>query len=319
MKYYLAPLEGITTYIYRNAYHNCFRPMDKYFTPFIVPHTKKGMNHRELNDILPEHNEELYLVPQLLTNNAEDFIRAARNLQTYGYQEINLNLGCPSGTVVSKNKGAGFLAQPEALNRFLDEIFNGLDMKISIKTRIGKDSPEEFEQLLSIFNQYPLAELIIHPRIRQDFYKNKPNLPVFAEALRNSKAPVVYNGDIFMSSDYKKLIAAFPEISTVMLGRGIIGNPGLKAQIETGKFLEKQTLRRFHDEILDGYQQRNLGERNVLFKMKELWFYMIHLFSNNTAYAKRIKKSERLADYMHTVNAIFGEQELSEVNLHNIL
>ena len=153
MKYYLAPLEGITTYIYRNAYHSIFCPMDKYFTPFIVPRMKKSMGKREINDILPEHNRGLYVVPQLLTNKAEDFIKAVQVLMDYGYEEVNLNLGCPSGTVVARNKGSGFLSQPEELDRFLDEIFSKLSIRISIKTRIGRDSPEEFAHLLEIFNR----------------------------------------------------------------------------------------------------------------------------------------------------------------------
>ncbi len=144
MRYYLAPLEGITTRIYRRAYHDCFRPMDKYFTPFLSPHTKRGFNAKELAEILPENNKGMRLVPQILTNRAEDFLGTAEKLTYYGYGEINLNLGCPSKTVVSKGRGSGFLADPEGLDRFLDEIYSKAKVKISIKTRIGKDDPEEF-------------------------------------------------------------------------------------------------------------------------------------------------------------------------------
>lgn len=320
MKYYLAPLEGITTYIYRNAYHSIFQPMDKYFTPFIVPRMKKGMNNREKNDILPEHNQGLYVVPQLLTNRAEDFIRTAHVLEDYGYQEINLNLGCPSGTVVSKGKGAGFLAHPRELNQFLEEIFASLTIDISIKTRIGMEDVEEFEILLNIFNQYPLKELIIHPRLQQDYYKNKPNFSVFEEAYRKSQNPVCYNGNLFTAGDCLKMQNHIPNLPAVMLGRGVLVNPNLREECleELGaggnrEYLQKrkkEQFQEFHAQVLEGYQEILSGDCNVLFKMKELWSYMIHSFSNYEPYAKKIKKTDSLPCYEALVDALFREQKM---------
>jgi len=218
MKYYLAPMEGITGYIYRNSYEKFFHNIDKYFTPFIIPNKSTNLKTKELRDILLENNKGMNIVPQILTNDSEGFIITARKLQQLGYNEINLNLGCPSGTVVSKNRGSGFLAKREELDIFLDEIFKINDMKISIKTRIGKDSPKEFYELIKIYNKYPIEELIIHPRTQKDFYGNKPNLEVFKDALSLSINPICYNGDIFTNSDYHRLIKAFPEIKTVMIG-----------------------------------------------------------------------------------------------------
>ncbi len=218
MKYYLAPMEGITGYIYRNSYEKFFHNIDKYFTPFIIPNKSTNLKTKELRDILLENNKGMNIVPQILTNDSEGFIITARKLQQLGYNEINLNLGCPSGTVVSKNRGSGFLAKREELDIFLDEIFKINDMKISIKTRIGKDSPKEFYELIKIYNKYPIEELIIHPRTQKDFYGNKPNLEVFKDALSLSINPICYNGDIFTNSDYNRLIKAFPEIKTVMIG-----------------------------------------------------------------------------------------------------
>lgn len=334
MKQYLAPLEGVTTYIYRNAYHSIFTPMDKYFTPFLVPKQKKGLSSREKNDVLPEHNRGLFLVPQLLTNRSEDFIRAANALTEFGYEEINLNLGCPSGTVTGKGKGAGFLAHPIELNRFLDEIFSKLTLRISIKTRIGMEDPDEFETLLKLFNQYPLEELIIHPRVREDYYSNLPNYQVFQEALENSANPVCYNGDIFTVQDYKALLGRFPELESVMTGRGMIANPDLRRECilacdpefapkqpggagslpgvangsGTGETAKKEQYREFHDRIYRDYQEILSGDRNVLFKMKEIWSYMIQSFSNHGIYAKKIKKAETLQNYEAAVNALFREQ-----------
>ena len=197
MKIYLAPMEGITGEVYRRAYHTFFEPMDKYFTPFLNPNPKGKFSRQEWNEILPENNEGMYTVPQILTNRAEDFIRLARQLKEFGYEEVNLNLGCPSKTVVNRKRGSGFLFYPDELNHFLAEVFDQLDMKISIKTRSGKYDQEEFEELLDIYNQYPLEELILHPRVQQDYYKNKPDWTTFAYACRNSKNPLVYKHSTF--------------------------------------------------------------------------------------------------------------------------
>ena len=179
MKFYYAPMESITIYLYRNIYEQLFGEIDKYYTPFIMPNGKRTFKTREFQDVLPEHNEGLHIVPQILTKSSEDFIRTAKELKELGYDEVNLNLGCPSRTVVAKQKGSGFLREPEVLDDFLTEIFEALDMKISIKTRIGLRDTEEFEEILSIYNRHPVYELTIHPRLQQEFYKGKPHLDVF--------------------------------------------------------------------------------------------------------------------------------------------
>ena len=310
MKYYLAPLEGITTYVYRNAYHRYFHPMDKYFTPFIVPHKDKRFNTRELKELTPEHNKGLLVVPQLLTNNSEDFLKTSSDIVAMGYEEINLNLGCPSKTVVTKKKGSGFLEYPEELDQFLYEIYEKADFRISIKTRIGKDSPDEFYQLLGIFNKYPIEELTIHPRIQTDYYKNTPNLDVYEFAYKESKNKLCYNGDIYSEGTYKTFFSCFPITDAIMLGRGVIHNPGLIDTIVDGKTLSKETLYAFHNDILDEYIQISSGDRNVLFEMKELWFYMIDLFEDAEKIAKKIKKTERLKEYEGIIHSLFSTCDL---------
>lgn len=309
MKYYFAPLEGVTGYIYRNAYQTFFGQIDKYFIPFISPTKNKGFTSREFNDVLPEHNQGMPVIPQILTNNSEHFIGTVNELTKLGYHEINLNLGCPSGTVVAKYKGSGFLAKREMLDQFLEDIFSKSSAKISIKTRIGKDSPDEFYELIEIFNKYPLEELIIHPRIQTDFYKNKPNMEVFKDALTLSKNPVCYNGDIFNGTDYSELTEKNPSLGAVMLGRGLIINPALIGEIKNNHAIDidKQVMKAFHDAIYADYQEILSGDRNVLFKMKEFWFYMIHLFAESDKYAKKIRKTDRLCDYESIISRLFQE------------
>lgn len=304
MQYYLAPLEGVTTYVYRNAYHKFFRPMDKYFTPFIVPQKNKKFSVHELRELSLENNKGLFVVPQLLSNHAEEFITIAREIKAFGYQEINLNLGCPSNTVVAKKKGSGFLAFPEELDRFLDEIYSKLDMDISVKTRIGKTESDEFYELIELYNKYPMKELIIHPRVQTDFYRGTVNLDVFKDAVRLSKNPICYNGDIFTKKDYNAFTNTFPEISAMMCGRGVITNPGLIDQVDLGKSMDKECFRAFHDAVYLEYQRISSMERHVLFKMKELWYYMARLFANTEDYIIMIKKSEELSDYEKAVDVL---------------
>ena len=306
MQYYLAPLEGITTWIFRRAYHDCFLPMDKYFIPFLSPHTKRGFNAKETAEIAPENNEGMRTIPQILTNRAGDFLRTAEKLTYYGYDEINLNLGCPSKTVVSKGRGAGFLADPEGVDRFLDEIYAGTKMKISIKTRIGVTDPEEFAKLLEIYNQYPVEELIIHPRVQKDFYKNKPNLEVFEEAARNGRMSLCYNGDICSEEYAKSIRERFPRTEACMIGRGIIGNPGLLGEIKGRGPAEAAVLKKFHDQIYEEYQRTGMGDKNVLFKMKEIWGYLGSSFPDCKKLLKQIRKAEKLDRYEEAVDQCFG-------------
>ena len=310
MKFYLAPLEGITGYIYRNAFHTYYGQVDKYFSPFITTNSDLAFKNKDIKDIHPDNNKGMVLIPQLLTNNASSFISASEKIKQYGYNEINLNLGCPSCTVVSKNKGSGFLALKEELDRFLEEIFEKSVTEISIKTRIGKEQPEEFYDLIQIYNKYPLKELIIHPRIQKDFYKNKPNLTVFADALKTSKNPVCYNGDIFTLKDFKDFNQRFPEVDTLMLGRGLLAYPGLIAAIKENKQPDKEVFRQFHDRVYEDYRKVLAPDRNVLFKMKELWIYMSTVFTDYEKYLKKIKKSEQLDSYEETVEKLFREQEI---------
>ena len=321
MQFYMAPMEGLTGYIFRNAYEKHYGGIARYFTPFL---TNKKMNHRERNDILPEHNRGMEVVPQVLTNRADDFCCIAGRLREYGYERVNLNLGCPSGTVVAKNRGAGFLAFPEELDAFLDEIFSRCTSRISIKTRIGRDAPAEWERLLAIYEKYPLEELIIHPRVQKDFYKNQVNLDAYGVAERMSRHELCYNGDICTVEDYQARRKRFPGTERVMLGRGLLKNPDLIGEIQNSENTQEQQerhlpkeeghrkirLRAFHDDILAGYQAVMSGDRATLFKMKELWVYLGERFPDSEKYLKKIKKTERIREYETIVDALFREREL---------
>lgn len=319
MKFYLAPLEGITGYIYRNALHEYYgQGVEKYFTPFLTPHVKCSFNAKELKDITPEHNEGMYTVPQVLTNSAEDFLRIEKDLMAFGYEEININLGCPSGTVASKGRGAGFLAETKKLDCFLEDIFAGTNAKISLKTRIGIDDPEEFYELLEIYNKYPLEELIIHPRVLKEYYKGIPHWEIFDYAVKNSKNPLCYNGDIFSVEDFECFQQEVLQkndnhhVHAIMLGRGILQNPALIEQLvrfeqnrEKEFDFDKNHFKLFHDRLKKDYMTEMSGDMNVLFKMKELWFYMINLFLEQEKVLKKIRKAKKLVEYDAALKELF--------------
>jgi len=342
-KLYLAPMEGITGYVYRNALNKYFGGIDGYVTPFISPTHNKILNHKELHDILPENNKGISVIPQILANDSGLFIETARQLKEYGYNEVNLNLGCPSGTVVSKKKGSGLLADLDMLDDFLFKIYNEVNgkmkMDISIKTRIGKDDVDEFKSLLIIYNQYPVKLLTIHPRIQRELYKGKCHLEIFEMAVNESKNPLCYNGDINSIDDFEVISKKFPDVDNYMIGRGILRNPFLiegikkleiqpkeqienkmkimdkgdkKEQIENkmkimdkgDKTADKKKLRQFHDEIYAGYEEIFSGDRNVLFKMKELWSYMGDNFPDDAKALKQIRKATKKETYYSAINFI---------------
>lgn len=304
MNYYLAPLEGITGFIYRTTYEKYFGGISKYFSPFITTNQHFAFQNRDKRDILPENNEGLHLIPQVLTNNAEQFVDMLSKIEALGYQEVNLNLGCPSKTVVTKKKGSGFLAYPEELDRFLDEVFyHDRHMEISVKTRIGMEDPEEFYRLLKIYNKYPLKELIIHPRLQSDYYKNVPNMEIFRESMGLSKAPLCYNGDLFTVEDLKAFEAEFPQITNVMLGRGILKAPSLLRELQ-GEPRNLAQWYAFLTELCERYEKELSGDRNVLFKMKELWFYLFQSLPDSQKNAKEMRKLKDLQEYRMLVKRI---------------
>lgn len=311
MKYYLAPMEGITGYVFRNAYHSCFGNIDRYYSPFIVPHRQRGFRERELKDIFPENNPGITLIPQLLTNNAEDVVRTAQEFRDFGYEELNLNLGCPSPTVTAKKKGSGFLEDPQELDRFFSQIFEHYSGKISVKTRIGIDELWEFEDLMKVYNRYPIAELIIHPRLKIEYYKGKAHRDIFIQAAKKSPLNICYNGDITGPEDIQELTEQLPSLEQFMIGRGILRNPGLVDILKQGKStLNTEKMREFHDRIYQGHKELLSGDRNVLFRMKELWFYFGEAFASAEKHVKKIRKTERCADYEAAVRSLFQECEL---------
>lgn len=312
MIYSMAPMEGITGYAFRRVHAECFGALDRYYTPFLPPprvgDAFGGKNFREID---PANNEGLNVVPQLLTKNADEFVWAAGLLAEMGYTEVNLNLGCPSGTVVAKGRGSGFLRDPDAVAAFLDAVCERSPLPVSVKTRIGLADDAEYERILATYCRFPLAELIVHPRVQQDRYQGKPRWSAYGETLAAAPFPVAYNGDVFGIEDRDALVEAHPRTRHIMLGRGLLANPALARMMDGGPAASRAELERFHDELFRAYEDAIGG--NAVFRMKEWWFYAKCAFADPMAVHRAVRKVRRVDEYESAVRRIFSEMELAAV------
>ena len=302
MEYYFAPMEGLTDSVYRRLHHKYFSGVDKYYMPFFSPTVHRSLTEREARELPLADSESFTAVPQLLTKNAEDFLWAARQCADRGYGEGNLNLGCPSGTVFCKGKGSGMLRDPDGLERFLDAIFISSPLPISLKTRLGVEDSEEFERLLEIYNRYPVSLLIVHPRVRKAFYTGDVDMASFEMALVKSKNPVCYNGNLSSLEDIRSFSDSHPAVRQIMLGRGLIGDPGMLCP----KGTDVKQLRAFYDELLEQYTCLFGGSRNAMFRLKENWRYLLCRFEGSERLGKRLRKTTDLQEYKSITAQIFA-------------
>ena len=282
MIFSLAPMEGITGSVFRRVHAECFGALDRYYTPFLAPpQVGSSFGGKAYKEVDPERNQGLDVVPQLLTNDADKFVWATQVLADMGYAEVNLNLGCPSGTVVAKGRGAGFLRNLGELEGFLQEVCDRSRLPISVKTRVGVLEDAEYEKILELYCRFPLQELIVHPRVQKDRYQGVPRLELYGETLRRAPFPVAYNGDIFGTDDMAALLEAYPETRHVMLGRGILSNPALARMLNGGQAATAAELKHFHDKLFCAYEEEIGG--NAVFRMKEWWSYAKYSFADRAS------------------------------------
>lgn len=293
MNILFAPLEGLTDSIYRRTHHRFFPGVDAYYMPFFSPTVHRTLTPREARELPVADTEPFPAVPQIMTKNPEDFLWAAQQCRDRGYGEVNLNLGCPSGTVFSKGKGSGMLRDPGELDRFLEEVFARSPLPISLKTRLGVKDPEEFLRLLDIYNRYPVKLLILHPRVRKDFYDAPIQWEMVQYARQHSRNPLCFNGNLTSGRQLEDFRKAYPDITSVMVGRGLIGNPAMLLP-------EKATpdhLEGFCDSLLEAYTDVFGGSRNAMFRLKENWRYLLCLFDDAQKLGKRLRKTTDVAEF----------------------
>ena len=301
MKHYFAPMEGLTDSLFRRLHHTYFPGVDRYYMPFISPTQHRCLTNREARELPMADSVPFVAIPQILTKVAEDFVWAAGQCAERGYTEVNLNLGCPSGTVVAKGKGSGMLADPDNLDRFLDAVFSASPLPVSVKSRLGVTDPQEFPRLMEIYNQYPIVELTLHPRVRKAFYSGSVDMEMFAYCAENSKNPVCYNGDICSLEDIERIKVRFPQVDSVMIGRGLIGDPGMLTPGGT----TVEALEGLFDAMLNEYLTAFGGSRNAMFRLKEHWGMLIHRFEDSEKLGKRHRKTTDMEEYKAITREIF--------------
>ena len=309
MELYFAPMEGVTGYIYRQVHHAVFSGADEYWAPFIAPDSAGKFKAGSMREVLPENNDGIKLIPQVLANNPEAFLAVARELEAMGYREVNLNAGCPSGTVFAKHKGAGMLTDAAALDAFLDTVFSRCPIAVSVKTRLGAEKTDEFDRLLEVYGKYPFSRVIVHTRCRSGMYKSPTSPESFAPALELFGKRACYNGNITDVNKYNALVQMYPALASLMLGRGLAANPALARQLRGGGRLERNELKQFHDTLVDRTLSSGLCEVYTVGRMKELWFYMSSMFVNCEKQVKAIKKAKHIDEYNAAVNALFSSCE----------
>lgn len=308
----LAPLDGITKAVFRRVWNQFFGGADRCFIPFISPTPQHLLTPRDRRELEPPDGVGLPQVPQVMAKRAADFVWAAEALADIGYEEVNLNLGCPSGTVTAKGKGSGLLADPDGLDRFLDEVFSSTSVPVSVKTRLGYNSPEEFPRLLEVFNRYPIVYLTVHPRVRPEKYRGAVHLDAFAMALAESRNPVCYNGDLRTVAECRAFEAAFPQAEHVMIGRGAVADPALVRKLRGGPAASREELRDFTAALYQAYQSFYGQVNPASQRMKEVWFYLSHLFEGGERYGGRMRRSRGPAEYERIEAEIFRDLPLRD-------
>lgn len=308
--FYAAPLEGITNMVYRQVHHRMFPGADKYFIPFISPTEHLTFSSREQREFDPKENEGLTAVPQILTAKADLFVSMARLLADCGYTEINLNLGCPSGTVTAKGKGSGALRDPDSLRALLDGIYADSPLPVSIKTRIGFSSPDEWEKLWEIFRTYPVSELIVHMRTREMFYKGTPYTELSGQILHEKTCPFIYNGELFTAGACRSYLAEYPA-EGLMLGRGLTANPALIRELKGGSPITREEVIAFRTALIDAYRSR-WPDKAVLGHMLEADTYLSSLFRDVEKPRKAMRKSRNMEEYREASRRLYENCEMRE-------
>lgn len=308
---YAAPMEGLTGWRWRQVHRQIFGGADLYFTPFLSPNANCNFQTKEKEEIDPVLNEGLPLVPQILTNQPEYFLWAAEECRRRGYFHVNLNLGCPSGTVTGKKKGSGLLREEPLLRALLDGIFAGLpgEMQVSVKTRTGWDNDENWPRLLELFGDYPIARLIVHPRLRTQFYKGEADRVLFEWTAGHTALPLCYNGDLTTPEELCAMSARYPDCP-LMVGRGLMADPALLRRAKGGPAATVEELHSFHDRLYGLYRRDFSGDVPVLHHMREMWNHLSQPFQDTDELLRRVRKARSCHEYEQAVEIFFAFAQL---------
>jgi tRNA-dihydrouridine synthase len=304
-----SPLQGFTDFRFRNTFHQFFGGIDSFYAPYIRLQGKLEIKSSYERDLLPQHNTAPNIVPQIMTNDADEFLFVAQYVQQLGYKELNWNLGCPYPMVTKRGMGSGLIKHAEKINSILNKVYAASDIEVSIKMRLGYENSDEIFQVLPILENYPIKNITIHPRIGKQLYKGDVDLDAFQRCMDNTSHQVHYNGDITSVAKFNELQERFPTIEHWMIGRGLISDPFLPSMIKSNSMTypanRMEVFSKFHDTLFEEYSQALSGQTHVLLKMLGFWEYFAESFENSHKALKKIKKAKNIRAYEEAVRENF--------------
>ncbi len=308
-----SPLQGFTDFRFRNAQNKFFGGIDTFYAPYIRLNGKLEIKNSYQRDLLPENNNTLEVIPQVITNDADEFIFVAKYVRELGYKELNWNLGCPYPMVTKCGMGSGLIKNTEQINHILERAHAETDIIVSMKMRLGYDTTEEILDVLPVLEKYPIKNIAIHARIGKQLYKGGVHLDAFQHCIDNTKQKLYYNGDITSVATFHAMQERFPSIDHWMIGRGLIADPFLPSMIKNNTTAypknKMELFSAFHDTLYEGYSESLSGQTHILLKMHHLWEYFSVLFSNPHKVAKNIKKSKSIRNYEATVKEVIAQEK----------
>ena len=305
---YLAPMQGFTDFVYRKAQSEVFGHIDKYFCPYISFAKQNQIRKSQLKDILPENNQGIKCVPQLLFSDEDEFRELCKLTEGLGYREINLNLGCPYPMATHRGRGSALLQKPEKIVQILETAFSEFSLDISVKLRSGLESEEEIFPVIETINRFPVSEVIYHPRVARQMYKGEVNINRFQKVREISVHPLIYNGDILSANDIFRLLNQLDGQTRWMIGRGVLKDPFLPGVLKGEKYgpeERKEMLLKFHNKIFATHASRLEGSSHLLQKMLVFWDYFSSSFTDPHKVFKQIQKATSVEKYETAVNRIF--------------
>lgn len=309
-----SPLQGFTDFRFRNAQNKLFGGIDTFYSPYIRLNGKMVIKPSYERDLLPENNLDLEVIPQVITNDADEFLFVAKYVRELGYKELNWNLGCPYPMVTKSGMGSGLIANPEKINNILHRAHSESDILVSMKMRLGYDNSEEILDVLPILDTYPIKNIAIHARIGKQLYKGGVNLDAFQHCIDNTKHKLYYNGDITSVAKFHEMQQRFPNIDHWMIGRGLISDPFLPSMIKNNTTEypanKMELFSTFHDTLYAIYSESLSGSTHILLKMYHLWEYFSATFSNPHKVLKKIKKAQSIRNYEAAVAEIFKNEKI---------
>ena len=309
-----SPLQGFTDFRFRNAFHHYFGGIDTFYAPYIRLNGKLKIKQSYQNDLQLDNNNTLEVIPQVITNDADEFLYVVKYIQSLGYKELNWNLGCPYPMVTKSGMGSGLICNPDKINEVLHKAHNETDVLVSMKMRMGYENAQEILDVFPVLDTYPLKNIAIHARIGKQLYKGPVDLDAFEKCISSTKHKLYYNGDITSVAAFKKIQERFPGIDHFMIGRGLIADPFLPSMIKNNTteypVNRWQIFSEFHDTIYQQYDEYLSGPTPIKMKMLGFWEFFSESFSNPKKTYKAINKASNPKKYKDAVASILKNEML---------